>query len=109
MIFRKHRNPFLQPGLWILLGLLLRVAYLHEQQTHSVLFYQPLLDEEEVADSARRLLAGEGFGHEPLFKAPFYPIYLAATMVVAGDGWFFLARLIQHLLGATLILFAWDA
>lgn len=102
--FALLRNPLL----WLAIGLVLRLAYLMEQQAVSPLFYQPLLDEQEMADTARRLLAGFGFGHEPLFKAPLYPLYLAGVIWVSGAGYFFLARLVQHLLGGLLILMAWD-
>ncbi len=90
------------------LGLILRLAYLAEQQNTSVLFYQLFLDEQEMAVAAKRLLAGEGLGKEPLFKAPLYPFYLAGMMAVAGERWLWLARAVQHLLGAFLILIAYD-
>lgn len=106
----RRRSPWGNPLPWVILaGLVLRLAYLAEQQAGSVLFYQPLLDEQEMAGAARQLLAGGGFGHEPLFKAPLYPVYLAGVMALAGEGWFFLARLVQHLLGAGLVLLAYDA
>lgn len=88
----------------------LRMAYFLEQAEHSVLFSQQLLDEAEARDSARALLAGEGFGPEPLFKAPLYPVAAAAAMLVAGDAlWHWALRIVQHALGALLCVMAFDA
>ncbi len=97
------------PLIWLGIALVPRLVYLVEQGTTSVLFFQPLLDEYELARSARQLLAGEGFGPEPLFKAPLYPLLLAAVMLVFADGWFWGIRLIQHLMGAALAAVAFDS
>lgn len=98
-------RPF---ALWFIVSLVVRLLYLAEQQSGSVLFYQQLLDEEEMRRAAEGLLAGHGFGPEPLFKAPLYPIYLAAVMLLTGDAWPFAARLLQHLGGALLVVLAAD-
>lgn len=94
---------------WSLLGLFVRLAYLFEQGTTSVLFYQPLLDELEVSQLADQLLQGQGFGSEPLFKAPLYAIIVAAMKFLTGDGWFWSVRILQHACGAALIAFTLDS
>jgi len=88
------------PWGWFLLALVPRLLYLLEQEAFSPLFYQPLLDEQELVESARALLRGEGFGPEPLFKAPLYPVLLAGVMAATGEAWWFVARLLQHAAGA---------
>jgi len=93
---------------WCLLAFVIRFFYLVEQANDSVLFAQPTLDELELAQAAEQLRTGQGFGEEPLFKAPLYPVFLAICMRVAGDAWFWLARLVQHLGGAVLVGLAFD-
>jgi tetratricopeptide (TPR) repeat protein len=101
----RHRTALLA---WLAVGAVLRFAYLQEQAATSVLFFQPLLDEEEMRGTAQALLQGRGFGPEPLFKAPLYPILLAGVMFISGDGWFWAMRFLQHLLGVVLIAIGWD-
>lgn len=91
------------------LALAVRLVYLLEQGMTSPLFYQPLLDELELVESARALLAGQGFGNEPLFKGPAYPLILAAVMAVTGETWPWSIRLLQHLGGVLLVWLAFDA
>src|SRR5688572_12382086 len=106
----KYRLPIWQNSwLWFAVGLLLRIAYLWEQGTHAVLFFQPLLDEQEMVNAAHQLLDGHGFGPEPFFKAPLYPVILAAVMAVCGELWYWGIRLLQHLAGAVLVFVAVDA
>lgn len=93
---------------WFVVALLVRLLYLTEQQAVSVLFYQQLLDEEEMWRTAEALLDREGFGSEPLFKAPLYPVFLAIVMYITGDAWTFAVRLLQHAGGAALVLLAAD-
>lgn len=97
-----------QIWLWIVLALVVRLAYLLEQGTESPLFYQPLLDEQEAVESARTLLAGRGLGAEPLFKAPGYALLLAGVMALSGEEWPWMIRLVQHLLGVILTALAFD-
>lgn len=105
-----HRQDFSRTVLiWMALGLVIRLIYLLDQGTNSVLFYQPLLDELEVSQQADQLLRGEGFGHEPLFKAPLYAIIVAAVKWVSGDGWFWMLRFLQHVCGVLFIGFTLDA
>ncbi len=104
---KRHIPLFQRPWVWFALALVVRLAYLTEQQSTSVLFYQPLLDEQEMVQSARQWLAN-GFS-EPLFKAPLYPLYLAGVMRIGAEEWYWLARFVQHLLGAVLVLLAYDA
>lgn len=95
--------------IWFAVALIPRAAYLLEQGASSVLFFQPLLDEYELARTADDLLAGRGFGPEPLFKAPLYPVLLAAVKFLCGDAWFWGIRAFQHLCGALLATIAFDA
>jgi tetratricopeptide (TPR) repeat protein len=95
--------------LWIVaLALAVRLIYLCEQGAASVLFYQPLLDEQELARTAAQLLGSHTFGAEPLFKAPLYPLLLAAVMGVCGQYWYWGIRLLQQLAGLLLVALAWD-
>ncbi len=94
---------------WSLLALAVRFAYLFEQGTTSVLFYQPLLDELETSLLADQLLRGEGFGPEPFFKSPFYTLFVAAVKFVTADGWFWFVRLIQHTCGALFVAITLDS
>src|SRR5438046_623208 len=67
---------------WILiLAVCVRLIYLGEMGATSVLFYQPLLDEQELTNTARELISHHSFGAEPFFKAPLYPVVLALTML----------------------------
>ncbi|MGI8905179.1 MAG: tetratricopeptide repeat protein [Candidatus Sumerlaeaceae bacterium] len=92
----------------LLFALLLRLLYLGEQGATSVLFFQPLLDEQELTATAKNLIAQHSFGSEPLFKAPLYPLVLAATMLCTGKYWYWTIRVLQHLAGVLLVLMAWD-
>ena len=85
-------------------ALLVRLFYLFEQSAYAVTFAIPVLDEAEMVASAERLLAGEGFGSTPLFKAPLYPAFVALFMRVFGDGWIFSLRVFQHFCGAVLVV-----
>ncbi|MDK2970478.1 MAG: hypothetical protein PWP23_233 [Candidatus Sumerlaeota bacterium] len=95
------------PLLWFGVALVIRLMYL-SHSAGSVLFGVQLLDEQEALVAARGLLSGAGFGAEPLFKAPLYPVLVAGTMFVAGDLWIWLLRLLQHVLGAVLAALAAD-
>ncbi|MEQ8822200.1 MAG: tetratricopeptide repeat protein [Sumerlaeia bacterium] len=97
-----------RPWFWFAVALLPRLIYLYEQSATSPLFYVPLQDAADAVEDANALLRGDGFGPGPLFKAPFYLIFLAATMVFAGDAYLWLARLIQHVAGALLAALAVD-
>jgi len=99
---------WLRPLPWFALAVVLRLGYLQEQQLTSPLFDQPLLDEQEMAEAGRRLLNGEGFGPEPFFRAPLYPVVVGGAMAVGGAGWFWLLRFVQHLGGAALVLLVYD-
>ncbi len=98
----------LSPGGWCLLAFVLRFFYLIEQSHQSVLFSQQTLDEWELTQSAERILNGDGYGNEPLFKAPLYPLFLAVCMKCGGESWFWLARFLQHLGGVALVWLAFD-
>jgi tetratricopeptide (TPR) repeat protein len=95
------------PGFWFGVAFVVRLAYL-SSSADSVLFSIQLLDERETAETARGLLRGEGFGAEPLFKAPLYSMIVAATMAVTGDLWYWALRLVQHALGALLVVLGFD-
>lgn len=95
-------------GLCCLAALVIRWFYLLEQSTTSVLFYQPTLDEREVMLTAEALLRGEGFGAEPLFKAPLYAVVMALSQIVFGDSWMWGIRLVQHAAGVLLVAMAGD-
>jgi tetratricopeptide (TPR) repeat protein len=84
-------------------ALLVRVAYIVLEVRHTALFSFALLDEQEVMETAHGLLESQGFGQEPLFRAPGYPILVAAAMVVFGDGWNLGLRLLQAIGGACLV------
>lgn len=88
---------------------MIRLLYLFEQSRTSVLFFQPTLDEQEMLLTAQALLRGEGFGPYPLFKAPFYPVVVAASQVFFGNTWFWGLRLIQHLGGVLLVAMGVDS
>jgi hypothetical protein len=107
-----EKNLFQQviamPVFWFALALMVRVIYLLEQQAMSVLFYQPLLDERELVETAQGLLNGDGFGPTPFFKAPLYPIILAGVMAISGEAWPIGIRLLQHLVGALLVVLGFD-
>ena len=86
MIRYDVRNaPFL---ICCLLAFGVRFLYLAELSEHSVLFTYLSLDEQEVALVAEGLLAGQGFGPGPLFKAPFYPVLMAGVQWLFGGSWF---------------------
>jgi tetratricopeptide (TPR) repeat protein len=93
---------------WLLLALILRLLYLFEQQQISPLFHQLSLDEQEAAQSAQTLLSGQP-DPVPLYKAPFYSIYLAGVMSLFGNGWLFMTRLFQHLAGVGLVWLTADS
>ena len=104
-----QRTPlYHRPVFWFLAALLVRLPYLIEQASTSPLFNQLLLDEAELADTARAILNGWGFGPEPLFKAPLYPVFLAGVMWITSGAWLWAVRLIQHVCGALLAVMAFD-
>ena len=105
-----QRTPlYHRPVFWFLAALLVRLPYLTEQASTSPLFSQLFLDEAELADTARAILSGWGFGLEPLFKAPLYPVFLAGVMWVSGGAWLWALRLVQHICGALLAVMAFDS
>ncbi|MBI5155261.1 glycosyltransferase family 39 protein [Candidatus Poribacteria bacterium] len=104
----QSESTWKRPAIWFGIALLLRLAYMAEQSATSFLFTIPLLDEKELSETARALLAGKGFGPEPLFKAPLYPLLLAGVMWLSGDGWFWAVRIFQHAAGAALAPMAFD-
>ena len=97
-----------RPVFWFLAALLVRLPYLTEQASTSPLFNQLLLDEAELTETARAILSGWGFGPEPLFKAPLYPVFLAGVMWISGGAWLWALRLLQHVCGALLAMIAFD-
>jgi len=97
-----------RPVFWFLAALLVRLPYLTEQASTSPLFNQLLLDEAELTETARGILNGWGFGPEPLFKAPLYPVFLAGVMWISGGVWLWALRLVQHVCGALLAMIAFD-
>lgn len=90
---------------WFIVALVFRLLYLSEQGETSPLFFQPLLDELEAANSAKAILAGTTEA-EPYFKAPGYSWLLAAVMAVSGELWYYAIRVIQHIGGAALTVVA---
>ncbi|MFT5497855.1 MAG: 4-amino-4-deoxy-L-arabinose transferase-like glycosyltransferase [Kiritimatiellia bacterium] len=93
-----------KPLFWFVLAMLVRLAYLQEQSGHFT-FYQQMLDEREVAETARN-----GFPTgEPFFKAPLYVYFIRMVMAISGDAWVWLARLIQHFCGGLLVVLGFDA
>lgn len=108
LLMRFPSRFLLSPLFWCLLAFGLRFFYLIEQGNESVLFYQPTLDELESMRSAEKLLAGEGFGQEPYFKAPYYSLFVSICMRLAGSGWFWMVRFLQHLGGVLLVAMAFD-
>ncbi|MCC5846998.1 MAG: tetratricopeptide repeat protein [Verrucomicrobia bacterium] len=105
-IFRQPPNRIIL--ICCLTAALLRLLYLLEQSQTSVLFFQPTLDEQEMVLTAQALLRGEGFGEEPLFKAPLYPVMVAASQVFFGEGWFWGLRVLQHLGGVLVVAMGVD-
>lgn len=97
----------LRPAFWFLVALVVRLGYLFEQSGSAPTFYHPVLDEAEMVETARQWAAGKVDG-EPFFKAPLYPALLAVLHLSSGDMLFFTARLLQHLLGALLVVIAFD-
>ncbi len=105
---QELRNPRTAALIWVAIALLVRLAYLWEASQSSVLFWHPSLDEREMQIAAEGLLSGRGFGPEPLFKAPLYPLFLSGVIAVAGDAWPFWTRLLQHLGGTALVALTFD-
>lgn len=87
---------------WFAAAFLIRLAYLFEQGAEGVMFFQPILDNEESINAARALLNGEGFGAEPFFKAPLHTVWIALHIGIFGEGFFYSLRFAQHVLGALL-------
>lgn len=105
---RKLSRWVLDLRMWILVGLCCRFAYLLEQSANSATFFVPVLDEKEAVQTAKRLLAGDGYGDGPFFKAPGYATVLALVMKFAGDGCQWMMRAVQHVGGVLLIAVGYD-
>ena len=95
--FIDQRAPYLIFGL----ALLLRLAYILQIDA-SPLFAFPVVDARTYAEQAQRLAAGHwlGRGEGPYWQPPLYPYFLALIKLLAGQSFFYAARLLQILLGA---------
>jgi 4-amino-4-deoxy-L-arabinose transferase-like glycosyltransferase len=69
----------------MILGLLIRLAYLLEYRAKSIFYGQLMLDAQVYEDWARRIAAGEWSGGGVFYHAPLYPYLLALCMKVIGD------------------------
>lgn len=102
MIARRS-NPALtvliSPWTWFLIGTAIRLIYLFADVRSTALFAYPLLDEAEIAESARAYLAGESNPPEPLFRAPGYSAFVLFSMVLFGDLWPTGHRVLQAIFG----------
>ena len=76
----------------------LRMIYISQLQS-SPLFDAPQMDAAYHDQWAHALVSGETFVEGPYFRAPLYPIFLAAVYKVFGHD-YMVARLIQSLVGS---------
>ena len=72
-------------GVILLLGLLLRFAYLLEYRARSVYYGQLMLDAQVYENWARRIIGGEWLGGGVFYHAPLYPYVVALLFKVFGD------------------------
>lgn len=81
-------------------GLLIRLAVLPATLSLGL----PVIDEQHYATLAQNLVRGHGFGWAPgeptSIRPPLYPLVLAATWKLAGDGNLLAVRGLQFILGA---------
>jgi len=80
------------------LALGIRLVYLIQARDNPF-FYEPTMDPAFHLHWARGILAGNFWGAEVFFRAPFYPYLLALFHAVTG-GDLFWVRFLQHLIGA---------
>ena len=93
-------------GLILLLGLLLRLAYLLEYRARSVYYGQLMLDAQVYENWARRIAGGEWLGGGVFYHAPLYPYLLALFFKVFGDRYLPI-YVLQMLLGLAVLFLAW--
>lgn len=86
----------------ILLGALgLRLVHVF-QMSAGPLFADPAVDAATYVDHATRLATGHwlGWGEGPFWQPPLYPYILALVKLAFPDAFFYIARIIQALIGA---------
>src|SRR4030095_10943959 len=90
----------------LLLGLLLRLAYLLEYRAQSIYYGHLMLDAQVYENWARRIAGGQWLGGGVFYHAPLYPYLLALFFKVLGGGYLPI-YLLQMLLGIVVLFLAY--
>jgi tetratricopeptide (TPR) repeat protein len=93
------RREWIYVAVVFVIALAVRSIYFHINSTNNPLFQYPTLDALFHHDWAREILAGDFWGRDVFFRAPFYPYFLAFLYKLSGSSIAF-AIFVQHVIGS---------
>jgi len=96
---RLAKNELAYIGIVFAIAFAIRSVFFFINRNTNPLFYHPVLDSLFHHDWAQEILAGNFWGDEVFFRAPFYP-YLLAFLYKLSDSSISFAIFVQHVIGS---------